>query len=588
MKKLSYLIIFIHLLVFNVNAQEKIMTELGAKSDFNYKNGSIGIGVGATNPDGNMQIGGSTTEGMLFLGGGKGYAGIGSVRSDGGLALGWNIYSRYTSSDGGIVRVAQAKPYQGYTGIKLSPEGVIDFFGHYGSSVVADEIANKNENIRMRISRAGNVGIGVLNPYSKLSVNGNINLVSGVNIESNNGLGHVASKLYLNSHNDARGAGLFSIGQTNTWFWGNPYLDHANSFIIANRPTEVGTDAIAQKQYAKFYLNQDGDIGVGTTTPGAKLHINNGDNSYGAILANANEVSFSLYSKSLTTQANSETFRLGLKYGTEERNGFISFYRGGSAFGGFLGFSTYGVERMRINANGDIGIGTVNPESKLHVSDQVDGGFDGLVIDNRKIYGVGTGVNETSRIILSLSENGTPNPLDRIFGMIEAGSLFETTSSQGRLSFFTRNNGNTEEKMRIINNGNVGIGTITPDEKLAVNGKIHTKEVRVDLTGWSDFVFEENYELPTLAEVENHIKEKGHLADIPSEKEVKANGIQLGEMNAKLLQKIEELTLYTIEQEKKIEILEAENKKLNQDNAQFEIVFKRLESLEKKMIQSGN
>src|SRR5690606_14357225 len=91
--------------------------------------------------------------------------------------------------------------------------------------------------------------------------------------------------------------------------------------------------------------------------------------------------------------------------------------------------------------------------------------------------------------------------------------------------------------------------------KLAVNGNIRAKEIKVE-TGWSDFVFEEGYELPTLGEVAQHIKEKGHLKDIPSAKEVKENGIFLGEMDAKLLQKIEELTLYTIQQEKQLHNLE--------------------------------
>lgn len=95
--------------------------------------------------------------------------------------------------------------------------------------------------------------------------------------------------------------------------------------------------------------------------------------------------------------------------------------------------------------------------------------------------------------------------------------------------------------------GNVGIGTKSPDAKLAVNGTVHSKEVKVDMTGWSDFVFKEEYILPTLEQVEKHIIEKGHLENIPSEKEVLEKGINLGEMNAKLLQKIEELTLYVIE-----------------------------------------
>ena len=107
-------------------------------------------------------------------------------------------------------------------------------------------------------------------------------------------------------------------------------------------------------------------------------------------------------------------------------------------------------------------------------------------------------------------------------------------------------------------NGNVGIGTTDPGAwRLAVNGKIRAKEVKVE-TDWADFVFEEKYELPTLAEVEDHIKEKGHLKDIPSAGEVAENGILLGEINAKLLQKIEELTLYTIDQQKEIETLNAQ------------------------------
>ena len=96
---------------------------------------------------------------------------------------------------------------------------------------------------------------------------------------------------------------------------------------------------------------------------------------------------------------------------------------------------------------------------------------------------------------------------------------------------------------------------------MAVNGQIRAKEIKVE-TGWSDFVFFKDYKLPTLEEVEDHIKEKGHLKDIPSANEVEENGIFLGEMNSKLLQKIEELTLYTIQQQKEIEELKLQNQKL--------------------------
>ncbi len=94
---------------------------------------------------------------------------------------------------------------------------------------------------------------------------------------------------------------------------------------------------------------------------------------------------------------------------------------------------------------------------------------------------------------------------------------------------------------------------------LGINGKAIMEEVKVQLSeNWPDFVFEKDYELPTLEEVEEHIAEKGHLSEIPSEEDVVENGINLGEMNAKLLQKIEELTLYLIKQNKEIQKLKKE------------------------------
>ncbi|WP_437398687.1 hypothetical protein [Flagellimonas lutimaris] len=116
----------------------------------------------------------------------------------------------------------------------------------------------------------------------------------------------------------------------------------------------------------------------------------------------------------------------------------------------------------------------------------------------------------------------------------------------------------------IVNNGDVGIGTSSPDSRLAVNGMVHAKEVKVDLTGWPDYVFTDNHDLPTLDEVERHIKEKGHLSNMPSAKEVEANGIQLGEMNKLLLEKIEELTLYILAQDKEIKSLKANNQKIDE------------------------
>ena len=131
-----------------------------------------------------------------------------------------------------------------------------------------------------------------------------------------------------------------------------------------------------------------------------------------------------------------------------------------------------------------------------------------------------------------------------------------TNAGGGDIVFSTDSWNDNKIRMSIKPNGSVGIGTRNPGGwKLAVNGKIRSKEIKVE-TAWSDFVFENDYDLPTLKEVEKQIKEKGHLKNIPSAEEVSKNGIFLGEMNAKLLQKIEELTLYLIQQEKRIKKLE--------------------------------
>lgn len=105
--------------------------------------------------------------------------------------------------------------------------------------------------------------------------------------------------------------------------------------------------------------------------------------------------------------------------------------------------------------------------------------------------------------------------------------------------------------------GKVGIGTTNlGNYELSVNGEIRAKEIKVE-TGWADYVFLKNYNLPTLQEVEKHIEDNGHLINIPSAAEVEANGIELGEMNKLLLEKIEELTLYIIQQEKAQKQLES-------------------------------
>lgn len=129
-------------------------------------------------------------------------------------------------------------------------------------------------------------------------------------------------------------------------------------------------------------------------------------------------------------------------------------------------------------------------------------------------------------------------------------------SQQETLNFFE--DGNDIVKLTLPKtNSYIGIGTSSFTDgtdvfKLSVAGNIRANRVKV-YTTWADFVFEKDYKLPTLDEVEKHIAEKGHLKDIPSAKEVKEKGIELGEMNRLLLQKVEELTLYLIEMNKEMQ-----------------------------------
>lgn len=125
--------------------------------------------------------------------------------------------------------------------------------------------------------------------------------------------------------------------------------------------------------------------------------------------------------------------------------------------------------------------------------------------------------------------------------------------------------------MALTRAGNLGIGTGTPQERLSVNGKIRAHEIKVEASNWPDYVFASEYSLPALSEVKFYVSHNQHLPDMPSAKEVSETGINLGVMNAKLLKKVEELTLYLIEKDEEIkrsnERIEAIEKKLNETNS---------------------
>ncbi|WP_420553601.1 hypothetical protein [Tenacibaculum aiptasiae] len=328
-----------------------------------------------------------------------------------------------------------------------------------------------------------------------------------------------------------------------------------------------------------------GYVGIGTNTPKSLLSIVKGsvgtntdglDNSL-LYLNNGSERDGSIVVKSHGTPENEVIGALKFHSspdGTNFSQSAIKAIAGRWTTANALAFftSTSNVQKeadevMRIQGD-KVGIGTISPDSKLTINNNSTDATNGVF----SLTNMSGSVND----VVSMRFNAGGGTSGTFLKHMRQGS------SGADFGVFTAPTltGASVERLRVTKDGNVGIGTTTPDSKLAVNGKIHTKEVKVDLIGWYDFVFEKDYNLPTIEEVEKHIKEKGHLKDIPSEKEVLKKGINLGEMNGKLLQKIEELTLYTIQQEKKIKEQEKELKKLQG-------LSDRLEKLEKLLEQKN-
>ncbi|WP_374175217.1 hypothetical protein [Flavobacterium tructae] len=134
------------------------------------------------------------------------------------------------------------------------------------------------------------------------------------------------------------------------------------------------------------------------------------------------------------------------------------------------------------------------------------------------------------------------------------------------------------ERLRIDVNGNVGIGTANPNAKLTVAGNISSREVKVTVDAGADFVFEGDYNLKSLDSVEKFIKENKHLPEIASAQEMQKEGINLSEMNIKLLQKIEELTLYMIEMKKENQVVKKENALMKKNQIDLEKRISKIET----------
>ena len=301
-----------------------------------------------------------------------------------------------------------------------------------------------------------------------------------------------------------------------------------------------------EKASQEHVVNHDyyvlGKLGVGTTHPKATLHVN-GSIYGGEALGATKFQSDGGYVTIGTAKANRKKY---MQFTTDLEK--CVFNKPIFTETGVLGSSTNSLQfivndsvHMAISGR-NIGVGVENPQETLHVNGAIRGG--------------GANGEVTLR-----GDNGSVT-----IGATDAQTMtFNTNKS--RYAF----NINGTNRIAIHSNGNVGIGTPLPQQKLdvagsiranglIVNGNIRAHEIVVTTTG-ADFVFAEEYRLRPLSEVKTFIAENKHLPEIKSAQEMQEDGVGINELQVQLLQKIEELTLYIIQQEERIAVLEMELKK---------------------------
>ncbi len=212
------------------------------------------------------------------------------------------------------------------------------------------------------------------------------------------------------------------------------------------------------------------------------------------------------------------------------------------------------------------------PQSNINSKSELYFGLEDRSDFNRFLFSAQTGGNtqmlirnKSQQELMKFYEDGSDNVFMQ-FGKpntrIIIGGYGDYPNSLGHKLFVQ--NGSAKIEGNILTDANIGIGTSNFVDgantyRLSVKGKIRAEEIKVYNT-WADYVFNTDYKLSTLNEVESFIKQNGHLPNVPSAKEVTEKGLELGEMTKIQQEKIEELTLYLIQQNKEIEELKAQMK----------------------------
>jgi hypothetical protein len=271
-----------------------------------------------------------------------------------------------------------------------------------------------------------------------------------------------------------------------------------------------------------------GNVGIGTTSPGTTLDVRATTASQQLVSTNTGNVVYTAY--------RNETSNNGYLYIGKEGSTGGSIITGTTAYSGVIGlygstaplqFATNNAVAITILNDGKVGIGTTAPDAPLVVNASSSNGSGRIAFktEGTRFGSIGTG-----------------------HWALGDGTSDMTLLSDGAMKFATNNA--TGVKMVIATGGNIGIGTASPAEKLSVNGNISAKKLIVTQTGWSDYVFNKDYKLRSLQSLETFINQYNHLPEVPTAKEAQEKGISVGDNQALLLKKIEELTLYVIELKK--------------------------------------
>lgn len=307
--------------------------------------------------------------------------------------------------------------------------------------------------------------------------------------------------------------------------------------------------AVTTQAHAQFFAPEIkvlpiayGNVGIGTETPAGKLEIKAPYNGQSQLIIN-------------TTSSNAE-----LRF---SENGVLRGFVWYNSSGNLMSFGRGGLSNsLHVTSDGKFGIGTGDPNAKLDIRDgHLYVGDE--VFSNPNNWGqtINLEHNVHARILIEERTTGVRTALASHTG---GSSRVGTLSNH---AFGIMSNG--ANRITVRNTGEVGIGTEDPGYELDVVGVIHASG-----TGnWPDYVFDHDYRLSTLADVEAKIETSGHLSGIPSAEEVERNGVDLVDMDARLLKKIEELTLYLIEHDKVLKLL----------SLQLETQQREIESLKKQL-----